>query len=260
MIKTLFENIKKDNISEWSAVCAYYTILSFIPFIMLVITLIQYTGVSPDVLFEVISNVVPKSMNEMVLDIVYEVYSKSIGTISISIVFTLWSAGKGLFALNKIMNKIYEMERNEEFSYIYLRIKGIFQTILFIFIIVLGLIIVVFGGFLKILILFGLLVIYRVIPAHKVSFKSQFLGAFLGMIAFNLVSYIFSKYLLIFRNFSFIYGSLTSFMLIMMWIYASFYIVFLGAEINKIACFRRKKLLKNISKNTWQVLIKDVRY
>ncbi len=243
MIKTLFENIKKDNISEWSAVCAYYTILSFIPFIMIVITLIQYTGVSPDILFEVISNIVPASMNEMVLDIVYEVYSKSIGTISISLIFTLWSSGRGLFALNKIMNKIYKTEK-EEFSYIYLRLKGILQTILFILIIVIGLIIAVFGRFSKILVLFGLLLIYRVIPEHKVSFKSQFIGALFGMIAFNLVSYIFSKYLLIFRNFSFIYGSLTSFMLIMMWVYASFYIIFLGAEINKIGYFRRKKLLK----------------
>lgn len=243
MIKTLFENIKKDNISEWSAVCAYYTILSFIPFIMIVITLIQYTGVSPDILFEVISNIVPASMNEMVLDIVYEVYSKSIGTISISLIFTLWSAGRGLFALNKIMNKIYETEK-QEFSYIYLRLKGILQTILFILIIVIGLIIAVFGRLSKILVLFGLLLIYRVIPEHKVSFKSQFIGALFGMIAFNLVSYIFSKYLLIFRNFSFIYGSLTSFMLIMMWVYASFYIIFLGAEINKIGYFRRKKLLK----------------
>ena len=243
MIKTLFENIKKDNISEWSAVCAYYTILSFIPFIMIVITLIQYTGVSPDILFEVISNIVPASMNEMVLDIVYEVYSKSIGTISISLIFTLWSAGRGLFALNKIMNKIYKTEK-EEFSYIYLRLKGILQTILFILIIVIGLIIAVFGRFSKILVLFGLLLIYRVIPEHKVSFKSQFIGALFGMIAFNLVSYIFSKYLLIFRNFSFIYGSLTSFMLIMLWVNASFYIIFLGAEINKIGYFRRKKLLK----------------
>ena len=189
MIKTLFENIKKDNISEWSAVCAYYTILSFIPFIMIVITLIQYTGVSPDILFEVISNIVPASMNEMVLDIVYEVYSKSIGTISISLIFTLWSAGRGLFALNKIMNKIYKTEK-EEFSYIYLRLKGILQTILFILIIVIGLIIAVFGRFSKILVLFGLLLIYRVIPEHKVSFKSQFIGALFGMIAFNLVSYI----------------------------------------------------------------------
>lgn len=154
MIKTLFENIKKDNISEVSAICAYYTILSFIPFIILVITLIQYTGMSPKLLFEVISNLVPESMNEMILDIVKEVYSKSIGTISISIVFTIWSAGRGLFALSKALQQIYDTDKNEKASYIYLRLKGIFQTILFIFLAVSSLIIVVFGKSLKILILF----------------------------------------------------------------------------------------------------------
>ncbi len=235
MLKRFFENIKKDSISEWSAVCAYYTILSFIPFIMLVITLIQYTGISEETLFEVISNLVPENMNDFILDIVDEVYSKSIGTISISIVFIIWSAGRGLFALNKVMQKIYDTEKNEEFSYIYLRLKGILQTILFIFFAFISLVIVVFGRFLKILILFGLLLIYRVIPAHKVTFRSQFIGAMFGTVCFNFVSFIFSKYLLIFKNFSFVYGSLTSFMLIMMWIYASFYIIFLGAEINKLA-------------------------
>lgn len=154
MIKTLFENIKKDSISEWSAVCAYYTILSFIPFIMLVITLVQYTGISEEMVFEVISKIVPKTMNDFILDIVDEVYSKSIGTISISIVFVLLSAGKGLFALSKAMDGIYETGKNENKSYLSLRIKEIVQTILFIFFIVASLIIAVFGRFLKILILF----------------------------------------------------------------------------------------------------------
>ena len=120
----------------------------------------------------------------------------------------------------------------------------IFQTILFIFLIISGLIIIVFGSYLKILILLGLLMIYKFIPNHKVDFKSQILGAVFGAVAFNFISLIFSKYLLIFRNFSFIYGKLTSLMLIMMWVYASFYIIFLGAEINKIDYFRMEKLLK----------------
>ena len=38
----------------------------------------------------------------------------------------------------------------------------------------------------------------------------------------------------IFKGFSITYGSLTTLMLIMMWIYACFYIVFLGAELNKM--------------------------
>ena len=80
-IEILLDNMNKDHISESSAQSAYYTILSFIPFIILVITLIQYTGIKPDTLFEAISNIVPSSMSPMVLEVVKEVFSKSIGTI-----------------------------------------------------------------------------------------------------------------------------------------------------------------------------------
>ena len=72
-ISELSKNMKEDHISESSAQCAYYTILSFIPFIMLVITLIQYTGVEPQTLFDVISKIIPSSMSEMILGIVQEV-------------------------------------------------------------------------------------------------------------------------------------------------------------------------------------------
>ena len=80
----------EDHISEYSAQCSYYTILSFIPFLILLITLIQYTNIEQQTLFDVISKIIPSSMNEFVIGIVREVYSKSIGTISLSIIFTLW--------------------------------------------------------------------------------------------------------------------------------------------------------------------------
>ena len=71
-------------------------------------------------------------------------------------------------------------------------------------------------------------------PRHKVSFKSQIYGAIFGAISLNVISFVFSKYLSIFKGFSITYGSLTTLMLIMMWTYACFYTVFLGAEFNKI--------------------------
>ena len=46
------------------------------------------------------------------------------------------------------------------------------------------------------------------------------------------VSYFFSIYINIFTNFSIIYGSLTTIILIMMWLYAVIYIILIGAEIN----------------------------
>ena len=65
----------EDHISEYSAQCSYYTILSFIPFIILLITLIQYTNIQQQTLFDAISKIIPSSMNEFVLGIVREVYS-----------------------------------------------------------------------------------------------------------------------------------------------------------------------------------------
>ena len=116
IIDRLFKNMDNDHISEYSAQCSYYTILSFIPFIILLITMIQYTSIEQQALLEAISKIIPVSMNEMVLGIVREVYSKSIGTISISIIFTLWSAGKGLYALTKGLQGVYKVNKCNIFT------------------------------------------------------------------------------------------------------------------------------------------------
>ena len=92
-VQEILDNIRKDHINEFSAQCAYYVILSFIPFVILLLTLIQYTNIQQQQLFDIISKLIPSSMNEMVLGIVKEVYSKSVGTVSISIIFPLL-AGK----------------------------------------------------------------------------------------------------------------------------------------------------------------------
>ena len=266
-IEKLMYNIRVDRIGECSAQCAYYTILSFIPFIILLITLIQYTNISPQTLFEAISKIIPTGMNEFVLSIVQEVYSKSIGTVSVSIIFTIWAAGKGLFALTKGLQVVYKTNGKKQTSYIYLRLNVLLETILFIVLIVCGLTVLVFGEtfknivqeqfggvknfsifssiFTELLFIFITFLVfwllYRFMPKHKVTFKSQVLGAIFGAIALNVVSFVFSKYLYIFKGFSWTYGSLTTLMLIMMWTYSCFYTVFLGAEFNKwVAKFKEE--------------------
>lgn len=259
-IKRLLKNINDDHVSECSAECSYYTILSFIPFIILVITLIQYTGIEPQTLFNIISKIIPSSMNEIVLGIVQEVYSKSIGTISVSIIFTIWAAGRGLFALTKGLQSVYNTNEEENASYIYLRVKAIIETLIFIILIVGGMILLVFGNSLRDIVQknFGgfdnytivsqiftqagliiatftiFILLYKFMPKRKVTFKSQIYGAIFGAVMLNLISFLFSKYLYIFKGFSITYGSLTTLMLIMMWTYSCFYIVFIGAEINKL--------------------------
>lgn len=264
IIEEICTNINKDNISAYSAQCSYYTILSFIPFLILLITSIQYTNIDQETLSNIISRVIPSSMNEFVLGIVREVYSKSVGTISISIIFTIWSAGRGLFALTKGLHSVYNIDDKKSNSAIYIKIKSILQTIIFILLIIGGIVLLVFGssllsiiqnyfgGLKKFTYIYGILTqigfifatfivfifLYKFMPKHKVSLKSQVIGAIFGAISLNLISFLFSRYLDIFRGFSVTYGSLTTLMLIMMWTYACFYIILLGAEINKIISFK----------------------
>ena len=150
---------------------------------------------------------------------------------------------------------------------------ALIETVIFIVLIMLGMVLLVFGNSLKSLMQqhFGalenfstfsqvvtelgfilatfiiFLFLYRFMPKHKVTFKSQIPGAIFGALALNIISFVFSKYLDIFKGFSITYGSLTTLMLIMMWTYSCFYALFLGAELNKTI----EKLEKNQNnKNT----------
>ncbi len=259
-MRNLLDNINQDHISESAAECAYYVILSFIPFLILLLTLIQYIRLDPWQLFEVISKIIPDNLKEIVLGIIMEVYSKSLGTVSISLIFTLVSADKGLFALTKELHLIYKYTDNNKKSWINLKITSIFQTFLFIVIIELGLVAMVFGSTITSTIsekygvyksyelvyelvtriaLLSLtflifLCIYKFMSRHKLKFKGQIKGAIIASVLLNIVSYIFSRFLEIFKGFSTTYGSLTTLIIIMMWTYGCFYIIFIGAEINKI--------------------------
>ena len=266
-IQTILDNIGEDHISEYSAQCAYYVILSFIPFVILLLTLIQYTGIEQQQLLNIMSSMIPSSMSEMVLGVIREVYSKSVGTVSISLIFTLLSADKGLFALVKGLHSVYHYSDNQEKSIIYLKLTSILKTMVFIILIAVGAVILVFGtpiistiqekfGLLEnytiisqiltqivyVCIVFVVfLCLYKFIPGHKITFKSQVPGAIFSSVALIIISFVFSKYLDIFKGFSITYGSLTALMLIMMWTYTCFYAIFLGAEINKFWSIRKEK-------------------
>ena len=76
------------------------------------------------------------------------------------------------------------------------------------------------------------LCIYRFLPNHKVRLRYQLPGAIFTAFGWALASFIFSIYMDIFRGFSSMYGSLTTIVLIMLWLYFCMYVLLLGGEIN----------------------------
>lgn len=254
-IKNFFTNMDKHKISEYTAQCAYYTVLSFIPFIMLIVTLIQYTGITQRLLVSIIQNIIPETMAETTVGIIQEVYSKSVGTISISAIFVLWSAKRGFHALSKGLHNVYETEK--EYNFIHLQIKSLVLTIFFILAIISVLFTSVFGDSILELIklkwqipnsvtsIFNLskigvyivlflivLLMYRFVPGHKQGIIKQIPGAIVATCGWYIISWVFSIYLDTFKGFSVMYGSLTTIVLAMMWVYFCMYIILIGAEIN----------------------------
>ena len=257
-INNFLKQLEKHHVNEYAVQCAYYVILSFIPFLILLFSLIQFTTIGEETIFFWIKDIFPGNISGFIEDIIREVSFKSIGTLSISIIFLLWSAGKGFFALCKGFHYIYETPR--EYNYWFLKLKSIICIIIFIIMVVLALTVVTFGGTIadvlknkymglntpiniilklgwlwQFLILFGFfLLMYKFVPKHKVKFRTQIPGALFSALGWYVLSWAFSVYLDVFKNFSIIYGSLTSIMLLMIWVYWCMNIILIGAEINML--------------------------
>ncbi len=260
------EQINKKHIDQYTSQCAYFTILSFIPIVILILTLTKYVGIEQDTLFFILDQILPSNiLNDAVLGIVKEVYSKSVGTITISAIFILWSAGKGFIALCKGLDIAYNIEESKKFMYF--RIKATICTILFIILIIGTLLLIVFGNSINIILqerfylvsnifnsllklrhIIVILVLtiifmlaYKFIPKHGYKIKKQIPGALLAAIACDVISIFYSVYVDVFTGFSVMYGSLTTIVLAMMWLYACMFCVLLGAMINEELIKRKSK-------------------
>ena len=258
-VKFYIKNIDISYIDEHAAVCAYYTILAFIPLLLLILTLTKYFKIDEKMFIYIIEGIIPgEVLNEAVISIVKEVQSKSVGTITISAIITLWSAGRGFFALCKGLSCAYKLEI--ENKYIRFKLRSMISTIIFIIIVLISLVILIFGNSINILlqekfniysnaidlllkgkiiisvIILSLIftIVYKFIPRNEFKLKNQIPGAIFAAVACNIVSIFYSIYVDIFKGFSFMYGSLTSIVLAMLWIYACMYSILLGAAINKL--------------------------
>ena len=258
-IKFYIKDVDISYIGEHAAGCAYYTILAFIPLILLILTVTKYFGIDEDFFIYIIEGIIPgEILNEAVISIVKEVQSKSVGTITISSVFILWSAGRGFFALCQGLSRVYEVET--ENKYFKFKLRALTSTIIFIIAVLLSLVILVFGNNINILLkekfnIFSnvidfilnfktiisillltliIAIVYKFVPKHDYKFKNQLPGAIFAAIACNVVSIFYSIYVNLFTGFSVMYGSLTTVVLAMLWIYACMYSILLGASINKL--------------------------
>ena len=102
MILEIKKDLESAHVGAYAAQSAYFIILSFLPLTIMLLSLVQFTGVGKADLYNLIQTVIPLGFRSWVIGMVDEMYSRTIATISLSALVMVWSAGKSFMALNRL--------------------------------------------------------------------------------------------------------------------------------------------------------------
>ena len=182
-------------------------------------------------LLEGIVDLLPDNLDALAVTIIYDVQkSSSAALLSASALTAIWSASKGMLSIERGLNRAYAIEVKR--SYFVRRLVCSGYTMLFTGFCALSL---VFFGISSIIILFlFILAFYMTLPYQNQTFPHQIPGALFTTFGWMLFSWTFSFYFRYFENYIPTYGSLTAIILLMLWLYFSICILFIGAVINSI--------------------------
>ncbi len=278
-ISDFLDRLSEHAVTAYAAQSAFFIIISFFPFVMLLLTLLNYIPIPLNETGGLVAGILPTAVTNFVNELLAEIHINASGTvISVTAITALWAASKGLLAVRRGMNSVYE--NTESRNYIIIRFYSIIETLAFIVLLIVMLVIMVFGNTLykwlaasnpviaeiaavildlrgaaglAVLILFFDLV-YIIMPDRRGHFFRELPGAILTAIGWIGFSYLYAFYVDNIANYSSLYGSLTTIVLLMVWLYICMYMLFIGGEINcllnEIGFWKRFKGRKRGCKNS----------
>lgn len=254
-VAKFMKECKEDKINAYAAQSAFFILLAIIPFLMVFLSLLQYTPITESMLLEMYEEGLPGYISPFFISITDEIYNRSFGITAVSAVVAIWSAAKGMHALTDGLNAVNDLEENR--NWFVLRFWSAIYTVVFMIAVVFTLVVMVFGNSIRVLavdylpilrdfsvvlssfrgiLLFAVLVVFfdvvfTVLPNKKINFMSQLPGAVLCALSWNGISFLLSIYINYFNGFS-MYGSLTTVALMMLWLYFCIYSTLMCAEFN----------------------------
>lgn len=257
--KSFIQTFTEDNISVYGAYASFYVIISLVPVLMIGLMIIgRFVTFTSEDFVNFMGNNLPRSVIVFVAYLIDEILANdSFSLFSASAVTLLWTASRGVVAVAKGLDKVYRTA--EKSSFIKTNIYGLFYTVIFFAAIFSSLLVMVFGNTIGnfigqifplaidvvntvlsatpvvSLLLLTLLFccMYTFLPNRKLKFKKQIPGAIFASSGWMIFSLLFSLYFDNFSDRSYLYGSLTAIVLLMLWIYCCMIFIFLGGELNR---------------------------
>ena len=251
--------VKQMHIPLHAAYAAYFIVLAVFPALVLILSVLHYTGMEVRGLVELLDDILPSTMAEGAEELIYSTYRNSSGAmVGVSAVTALWSASRGIYGLLTGLNAVYGVSENR--GYIYTRSISVVYTFVFILILLLTLVLHVFGNsiinlmrqvdnpvvifftdlidlrFFLLLFLQSLVftLMFMVLPNKRRSrFMESLPGGVLSSLGWLVFSDIYSIYVENFSKYSTIYGSVYGIAITMLWLYCCMSILFYGGALNR---------------------------
>lgn len=143
--KRIYDKFSEDEMTVYAAQVSFFVILSFVPFLMLLLTAVQMIpGISKADFLEIAMDIVPADYKSLAFRVVNDLMLKSPATmISATAVTALWSAGRGMFSVARGLNRVNG--RGRRHWYVFNRLICCGYTILFIAVCLMSMGLLVFG-------------------------------------------------------------------------------------------------------------------
>jgi membrane protein len=249
----------RDNLSVVAAGCAYYALFSIFPALSALILLYGLTAdpITVETRLGMFEDLLPKQAYEVVIEQVHRLVQAPAQTLGwslvISLVLAFWSATYGALALFAALDIAYEEPERRTvlqfyFSAFAFTLIGILGGVVMLLAIVYVPVFFASAGYtrpfetfvsiarwpiLALLVLLLLALLYRYGPCSRAAkWRWVTVGSVFATIVWLLASAGFSYYVSHFAQYDRFYGSLGAVIVLLLWLYISFYIVLLGAEIN----------------------------
>lgn len=256
-------------ISVYAANACYFIMLAVFPTLMLVLSMLRYTGMDVNYLTSMLDGVIPNALLTGAKRLILNTYYSSTGVlVSLSAVTALWASSRGIYGILTGLNNIYGVE--EARGYVYTRLISVVYTFGFLVVLILTLGLHVFGTELiglipqkagtllsfftsvvdlRFFLLLGIQTIlftalYVVLPNRRNRIGDSLPGAVLASGGWLIFTDLYSGYVNHFNGYANLYGPVYAVALSMLWLYCCISILFYGGALNAWLSRNRKVLQK----------------
>ena len=261
-VKTLVKSHFKYGVSRSSANLAYFLLFSFFPLLIFLNSVLGLMNIELEVVYNFLA-FLPDDVIKIIGDyLVYLSSSDNLVPLFLGLGLTLYSFSRFVNSLFYIINDIYEVEKPRKsmiisFFFTFALMASVYAML--ILVVAGGFILTLINSFIKIPVdvakiinvlryllsvsyfFFVILLLYKFIPKVKLTYKQVIPGTIYAILGIFIISIGFSFYVNYFSNYSLIYGSLSTIMILMFWLYMSGMVIIQGSIINKIISKPRKK-------------------